>query len=155
MIDLDLAKGRGYSCAAASPAAWAVENFSLCAATIVDMEVRGGAHRWPHVFQKMRHEVRTIPPAYVKPLTSSGTENNGGVCEAMGWPIMPFVSQAVLVIAPVAAGLPAYDVSQFGDGEADFSDKFRTQDFQALLFKSGRSQSADSAGVPLFRPRLP
>jgi transposase len=72
--------------------------------TVVGMEACGGAHHWPRVFQKLRHEVRMMPPTYVKPYIKRN-KNDGrdavGVCEAMVRPTMRFVplkSQAVLVM---------------------------------------------------------
>jgi transposase len=74
---------------------------------VVGMEACGGAHHWARVFQKLGHEVRIMPPAYVKPYVKRN-KNDGrdaeGVCEAMGRPTMRFVpvksldSQAVQVM---------------------------------------------------------
>jgi transposase len=75
--------------------------------TVVGMEACSGAHHWARVLQKVGHEVRIMPPAYVKPYVKRN-KNDGrdaeGVCEAMGRPTMRFVpvksldSQAVLVM---------------------------------------------------------
>lgn len=74
---------------------------------VVGMEACGGAHHWGRVVQKLGHEVRMMPPAYVKPYVKRN-KNDGrdaeGVCEAMGRPTMRFVpvksleSQAVLAL---------------------------------------------------------
>ena len=42
--------------------------FGKLAPTIVGMETCGGAHNWARVLQRMGHEVRLMPPAYVKAL---------------------------------------------------------------------------------------
>jgi transposase len=75
--------------------------------TVLGMEACGGAHHWARVFQKLGHEVRMMPPAYVKPYIKRN-KNDGrdaeGVCEAMMRPTMRFVpvksldNQAVLVM---------------------------------------------------------
>jgi transposase len=68
--------------------------FAQLPPTIVGMEACGGAHHWARVFQKLGHEVRIMPPAYVKPYVKRN-KNDGrdaeGVCEAMARPTMRFV----------------------------------------------------------------
>ena len=41
--------------------------FTQLPPTMVGMEACGGAHHWARTFQKLGHEVRIMPPAYVKP----------------------------------------------------------------------------------------
>lgn len=57
--------------------------------TLVRMEACGGAHHWGRVFQSLGHEVRIMPPAYVKPHVKRN-KNDGrdaeGVCEALTRP---------------------------------------------------------------------
>ena len=86
-----------------------VEKFfaKLPPGVVVGMEACGGAHHWGRVVQKLGHEARLMPAAYVKPYVKRN-KNDGrdaeGVCEAMGRPTMRFVpvksveSQAVLVL---------------------------------------------------------
>jgi len=86
-----------------------VEKFfaELPPGVVVGMEACGGAHHWGRVVQKLGHEARLMPAAYVKPYVKRN-KNDGrdaeGVCEAMGRPTMRFVpvksleSQAVLVL---------------------------------------------------------
>jgi transposase len=81
--------------------------FAALPPTVVGMEACGGAHHWGRLLQGMGHEVRMMPPAYVKPYVRRN-KNDGrdaeGVCEAMGRPTMRFVpvksldSQAVLIV---------------------------------------------------------
>ena len=79
----------------------------LPAGVVVGMEACSGAHHWGRVLEKLGHEVRMMPPAYVKPYVKRN-KNDGrdaeGICEAMGRPTMRFVPvkslerQAVLVL---------------------------------------------------------
>ena len=62
--------------------------------TVVGMEACSGAHHWARMLGKIGHEVRIMPPAYVKPYVKRN-KNDGrdaeGVCEAMGRLTMRFV----------------------------------------------------------------
>lgn len=74
---------------------------------VVGMEACSGAHHWGRVLQKLGHEARMMPAAYVKPYVKRN-KNDGrdaeGICEAMGRPTMRFVPvksldcQAVMVL---------------------------------------------------------
>jgi transposase len=68
--------------------------FAQLPPTVVGMEACGGAHHWARVFQRLGHEVRIMPPGYVKPYVKRN-KNDGrdaeGVCEAMGRLTMRFV----------------------------------------------------------------
>ena len=74
---------------------------------LVGMEACGSAHHWARTIGRYGHEVRLMPPAYVKPYVKRN-KNDGrdaeGVCEAMTRPTMRFVrvksldSQAVAVL---------------------------------------------------------
>jgi transposase len=86
-----------------------VESFfaDLGPGVVVGMEACGGAHHWGRELQKLGHEVRMMPPAYVKPYVKRNKTDGRdaeGICEAMGRPTMRFVpvksveSQAVLVL---------------------------------------------------------
>jgi transposase len=74
---------------------------------VVGMEACGGAHHWGRMLEKLGHEVRMMPPAYVKPYVKRNKTDGRdaeGICEAMGRPTMRFVpvksaeSQAVLAL---------------------------------------------------------
>jgi transposase len=81
--------------------------FAQLAPTKVGMEACGSAHHWARVIGRYGHEVRLMPPIYVKPYIKRN-KNDGrdaeGVCEAMGRPTMRFVpvksveQQAVLAV---------------------------------------------------------
>ncbi len=86
-----------------------VEKFfaALEPGVVIGMEACGGAHHWGRELQKLGHEVRMMPPAYVKPYVKRNKTDGRdaeGICEAMGRPTMRFVpvksveSQAVLVL---------------------------------------------------------
>src|SRR4030081_2292640 len=86
----------------------AVEKFfAQLSPCTVGIEACGSAHHWARVIGRYGHQVRLMPPAYVKPYVKRN-KNDGrdaeGVCEAMGRPTMRFVpvksveSQAVLVL---------------------------------------------------------
>ena len=74
---------------------------------VVGMEACSGAHHWGRVIEKLGHEARMMPAAYVKPYVKRN-KNEGrdaeGICEAMTRPTMRFVavksldSQAVAVL---------------------------------------------------------
>lgn len=74
---------------------------------LVGMEACATAHHWARELRALGHEVRLMPPAYVKAYVKRN-KNDGrdaeGVCEAVGRPTMRFVpvksleSQAVLVL---------------------------------------------------------
>ena len=60
----------------------------------VGMEACGSAHHWARVIGGYGHEVRLMPPAYVKPYVKRN-KNDGrdaeAICEAVGRPSMRFV----------------------------------------------------------------
>ncbi len=60
----------------------------------VGMEACGSAHHWARVIGGYGHQVRLMPPAYVKPYVKRN-KNDGrdaeAICEAMGRPTMRFV----------------------------------------------------------------
>lgn len=61
---------------------------------LVGMEACGSAHHWARVISRYGHEVRLMPPAYVKPYVKRN-KNDGrdaeGICEAVTRPTMRFV----------------------------------------------------------------
>ncbi|HKD77926.1 MAG TPA: IS110 family transposase, partial [Ktedonobacterales bacterium] len=73
----------------------AVEKFfAQLPACVVGMECCSSAHHWARVIGSYGHEVRLMPPAYVKPYVKRN-KNDGrdaeGICEAVGRPTMRFV----------------------------------------------------------------
>jgi transposase len=62
--------------------------------TLVGVEACGSAHHWARVIGRYGHEVRLMPPAYVKPYVKRN-KNDGrdaeAICEALSRPTMRFV----------------------------------------------------------------
>src|SRR6202790_3869260 len=60
----------------------------------VGMEACGSAHHWARVIGRYGHQVRLMPPGYVKPYVKRN-KNDGrdaeAICEAVGRPTMRFV----------------------------------------------------------------
>lgn len=58
------------------------------------MEACGGAHFWGREINKLNHDVRLIPPAYVKPFVKcqkNGAADAEAICEAAIRSTMRFV----------------------------------------------------------------
>ena len=81
--------------------------FSAQPPAVVGMEACAGAHHWARMLERMGHEVRLMPPAYVKPYVKRNKTDGRdaeAICEAMQRPTMRFVAvkseeqQAVLVV---------------------------------------------------------
>ena len=65
--------------------------FRKRAATVVAMEACGGSHHWARKLSALGHEVRLIPPQYVKPYVKRGKNDRNdaaAICEAAGRPGM-------------------------------------------------------------------
>ena len=68
--------------------------FSKLSPCLVGMEACGTSHYWARELQRLGHEVRLMPPAYVKPYVKRGkTDANDAeaICEAVTRPTMRFV----------------------------------------------------------------
>lgn len=63
--------------------------------TLIGLEACGGSHYWARVLRRLGHEVRLIPPQYVKPYVKRGKNDAldaEAICEALGRPTMRFVA---------------------------------------------------------------
>ena len=69
--------------------------FSRLAPCLVGMEACGTSHFWAREIAALGHEVKLMPPAYVKPYVKRGKTDAGdaaAICEAVGRPTMRFVA---------------------------------------------------------------
>jgi transposase len=82
--------------------------FGKLSPTVVGIEACGGSHHWARLLQTLGHEVRLIPPQYVKAYVKRGKNDAadaGAICEAMSRPAMRLVpvktqeQQAALMLA--------------------------------------------------------
>ena len=82
--------------------------------TLIGMEACGASHYWARVLSSLGHEVRLIPPQYVKPYVKRGKNDAAdaeAICEAMSRPKMRFVpvksvnQQAALMLLSVRKSL--------------------------------------------------
>ena len=69
--------------------------FAQLPPTLVGLEACGSAHHWARVIGRHGHQVRLMPPRYVKPYVKRN-KNDGrdaeAICEAVGRPTMRFVA---------------------------------------------------------------
>src|SRR4051794_6838688 len=68
--------------------------FSKLPACLVGMEACGGAHFWAREIARFGHQVRLMPPSYVKPYVKRGKTDAGdaeAICEAVSRKTMRFV----------------------------------------------------------------
>jgi transposase len=71
-----------------------VEFFAKLGPTVIGIEACGGAHYWARVLGELGHEVKLMPPQYVKPYVKRGKNDAAdaeALCEAMSRPTMRFV----------------------------------------------------------------
>ena len=68
--------------------------FADLAPTRIGLEACGASHHWARVLRALGHEVRLLPPQYVKPYVRRGKSDSldaQAICEAMSRPSMSFV----------------------------------------------------------------
>lgn len=84
-----------------------VELFAKLPPCLVGMEACGSAHHWARELKRLGHDVRLMPPQYVKPYVKRGKNDATdaeAICEAVTRPSMRFVpikgteQQAVLML---------------------------------------------------------
>jgi transposase len=68
--------------------------FAALVPTVVGLEACGASHHWARVLRELGHDVRLLPPQYVKPYVKRGKNDRidaEAICEAMSRPSMRFV----------------------------------------------------------------
>lgn len=68
--------------------------FEALPATVIAIEACGASHHWTRLLGSLGHEVKLIPPQYVKPYVKRGKNDAAdaeALCEAMSRPTMRFV----------------------------------------------------------------
>lgn len=68
--------------------------FASLPPTVVGLEACGASHHWARVLRRVGHEVRLLPPQYVRPYVKRGKHDAAdaaAICEAMSRPSMRFV----------------------------------------------------------------
>lgn len=68
--------------------------FQTLPPTVVGIEACGGSHHWARLLQSLGHQVRMLPPQFVKPYLKRGKNDAAdaeAICEAMSRPTMRFV----------------------------------------------------------------
>jgi transposase len=69
--------------------------FAKLSPCLVGVEACGTSHHWARELQKLGHEVRLMPPSYVKPYVKRGKNDAvdaEAICEAVTRPTMRFVT---------------------------------------------------------------
>jgi transposase len=69
--------------------------FAALPPTRIGLEACGASHHWARVLQGLGHDVRLLPPQYVKPYVKRGKNDAAdaeAICEAMSRPSMRFVA---------------------------------------------------------------
>jgi transposase len=69
-----------------------LEFFASLPPCLVGLEASGSAHHWARELIKLGHEVRMMPPAYVKPRQKNDAADAAAICEAVTQPSMRFVA---------------------------------------------------------------
>jgi transposase len=68
--------------------------FAALPPTLIGLEACGASHHWARLLVRLGHEVRLLPPQYVKPYVKRGKNDAAdaeAICEAMARPSMRFV----------------------------------------------------------------
>ena len=71
-----------------------VKFFEKLPSTVIGIEACGGSHYWGRLLQSFGHDVKLIPPQYVKPYVKRGKNDAAdaeALCEAVSRPTMRFV----------------------------------------------------------------
>jgi transposase len=77
---------RGHAVARKLPRSQFLAFFRDVAPCLIGMEACGSAHYWARELRAMGHEVRLIPPIYVKPYVKRGKNDAGEARRSRGQP---------------------------------------------------------------------
>lgn len=139
--------------------------FAALAPCRVGIEACGGAHHWARRLTALGHEVRILPPQYVRPYVKTNKNDAadaGAICEAMQRPEMRFVAmksieqQALLTMHRVRELLIAERVSAINAIRA------HAAEFGLVIAQGPRHvptllaliEAADAAAVPAVVKRM-
>ena len=97
--------------------------FEGCSACLIGIEACSGAHHWGRQLRSMGHEVRLMPPSYVKPYVKRGKTDAAdaeAICEAVTRPSMRFVpikseAESAALVLHRARDFPVGQVTQVGN----------------------------------------
>ena len=94
-----------------------IKFFEKLPPTVIGIEACGGAHYWGRLLQSFGHDVKLLPPQYVKPYvkrSKNDASDAEALCEAMSRPTMRFVpvktadQQAALMLVGLRERLIRY-----------------------------------------------
>jgi transposase len=132
---------------------------------LVAVEACGGSHHWARLLQSFGHEVRLIPPQYVKPYVKRGKNDAAdaeALCEAVTRPSMRFVpvksreQQAACMLMTVRQRLVSVK-SQLSNAIRSYAAEFGIvgpagrQNVKALIERILEDQTLPELALDLFR----
>ncbi len=96
--------------------------FARLPSCLVGMEACGTSHYWARELIKLGHQVRLMPPAYVKPYVKRGKTDAAdaeAICEAVARPTMRFVPSRTASVAVDASDTRSADQAAHAVGQHD------------------------------------
>ncbi len=129
-----------------------IRYFEKLPSTLVAIESCGSSHHWARLLQSFGHEVKLIPPQYVKPYVKRGKNDAAdaeALCEAVTRPTMRFVPiksqdrQAACMLMTVRERLVMVK-SQLAQTGRTSDSKRSGQTSATILTSGGPSTSATS-----------